>query len=51
MTVSIKGESDYAYSMEVGEELSMLILDQESVNKATYYINAMLNGERISIGN
>ncbi len=51
MTVSIKGESDFAYSMEVGEELSMLILDQESVNKATYYIKAMLNGERISIGN
>ena len=51
MTVSIKGTSDFAYSMEVGEELSMLILDEESVNKATYYINAMLNGERISIGN
>ena len=51
MNVGIKGESDFAYSMEVGEELSMLILDEESVNKATYYINALLNGERISIGN
>ena len=51
MNVGLKGTSDFAYSMEVGEELSMLILDEESVNKATYYINALLNGERISIGN
>ena len=51
MNVPLKGYVDYAYSWELDDQRSMLILDAESVNKATYYIKALLNGERISVGN
>ncbi|MBQ1521271.1 MAG: LCP family protein [Erysipelotrichaceae bacterium] len=51
MNVALKGYVDYAYSWELNDERSMLMLDSESVNKATYYIKALLNGERISVGN
>ena len=51
MNVALKGYVDYAYSWELNDQRSMLILDNESVNKATYYIKALLNGERISVGN
>ena len=50
MNTAMNGYSDYAYSSAVGGELSMLILNEDSVNKASYYIQALLNGERISIG-
>jgi LCP family protein required for cell wall assembly len=51
MNVALKGYVDYAYSWELNDQRSMLMLDNESVNKATYYIKALLNGERISVGN